>query len=76
MSPAIVLACGLTAIAVAIALLALTLLSARPRRDAAARALIAILFSSLSPFPPLMANCSLPMVFLRQRKYNRKMVLR
>ena len=42
MSPATVLACGLTAIAVAIALLVLTLLSGRTRRDAAARALIAI----------------------------------
>ncbi len=42
MSPTIVLACGLTAIAVAIALLALTLLSGRTQRNAAARALIAI----------------------------------
>jgi hypothetical protein len=37
MSPAMILASGLTAIAVAIALLALALLSARTRRDAAAR---------------------------------------
>jgi len=41
-SPTIVLACGLAAIGAAIALLALTLLSARSRRDALARALTAI----------------------------------
>lgn len=42
MSPAIFLACGLAAIAIAIALLTMILLSARARQDAAARALTAI----------------------------------
>jgi tight adherence protein C len=42
MSPAIFLACGLAAIGLAIALLAMILLSARTRQDAVARALSAI----------------------------------
>jgi tight adherence protein C len=42
MSPAVLLACGLTAIGLAIAMLALLLLSARTRQDAVAQALSAI----------------------------------